>query len=40
METIKLEGFADPPEVVFLIPQKYGGTVPDDAKFGTEDETM
>lgn len=40
MESIKLDGFSEPPACVFLYPQRYGGTVPDDAKFGTEDETM
>lgn len=40
IETIKLEGFDEPPKSVFPYPVKFGGTVPDDAKFGTEDESM
>lgn len=40
LETIKLDGFDDPAEYVIPYPVKYGGTIPDDAKFGTEDENM
>jgi len=34
MEKIALEGFEDPEEFVAPYPQKYGGSIPDDARFG------
>lgn len=40
METIALDGFEAPADFVFPYPQSFGGSVPDDAKFGKEDETM
>jgi hypothetical protein len=40
VERIQVEGFEEAKDAVFLYPQKYGGTVPDDANFGAEDDTM
>ena len=40
IEAIKLDGFEAPEEFVFPYPVSFGGTVPDDAKFGADDDTM
>ena len=40
IERIQVEGLEEVKDAVFPYPQKYGGTVPDGAKFGSADDTM